>query len=199
MALRAARPSAASSWTAVLRTSGCKRGSARRTPRLRSGRRHVVLWGESIGSGVATALLAEEVDKRKRAPDASLVLEAAFTSCVDLGAHAYPWLPVRLGMLDRFDSAARARTMVATLGGDDEKSFASLSLHGEHDEIAPLIFGQGLHDALPGGRRKRLVVLPGTGHNDVQFVSPSRYLREVAAFLSEEVMPLSHTSHSWGG
>ena len=156
-------------------------------------RRHVVLWGESIGSGVAVALLEEEVTKlaRRAPPDTSLVLEAGFTSCVDLGAHAYPWLPVRLGMLDRFDSAARAKRMAALLGEDGERSFASLSLHGELDEIAPLQYGEGLHAALPGGKHKRLVVLPRTGHNDVQFVDPPRYLREVASFLSEEVVPRS--------
>jgi len=157
-----------------------------------SGRRHVVLWGESIGSGVAVALLDEEIAKQPapaRAPsDTSLVLEAGFSSCVDLGAHAYPWLPVRLGMLDRFESEGRARRMAAALGNDDAASFASLALHGDRDEIAPLEFGQRLHDALPGGKRKRIVVLPQTGHNDIAFVDTARYLREIADFFAAEVV-----------
>ena len=156
------------------------------------GRRHVVLWGESIGSGVAVALLDEEIAKQPapaRAPsDTSLVLEAGFSSCVDLGVHAYPWLPVRLGMLDRFYSEGRARRMAAALGNDDAASFASLALHGDRDEIAPLEFGRRLHDALPGGKRKRIVVLPQTGHNDIAFVDTARYLREIADFFAAEVV-----------
>ena len=143
--------------------------------------RQLVLWGESIGSGVALGLLDAECAHGTVPQDTRLVLEAGFTSCVDLGAHAYPWLPVRLGMLDRFDSVARARRIAERTGGT---FVPSLSLHGELDEIAPLKFGEGLHSALPG-TRKRLVVLPATGHNDVPFANPVRYLKEVAAFLSD--------------
>ena len=47
-----------------------------------------VVWGESIGCGVAVAIAAHE-------PAAALVLEAGFTSAADLGKHAYPFLPVK--------------------------------------------------------------------------------------------------------
>ena len=111
-----------------------------------------------------------------------LVLEAGFTSCVDLGAEAYPWLPVRIGMLDRFDSEARARQLAARGGA----GVPLLSLHGADDEIAPIRFGRALHDAMPAPR-KRWVRLQDTGHNDVPFRDPARYLTDVAKFLVEEV------------
>ena len=110
------------------------------------------------------------------------MLEAGFTSCADIGAAAYPWLPVRLGMLDKFESAARAGQMArAGLPG-----VPILALHGEEDDIAPIALGRGLYDALPAPR-KRWVNLPDTGHNDVPFRDPVRYLREVASFLVREV------------
>src|SRR5262249_56264324 len=52
----------------------------------------LVLWGESLGSGVAVALGASHRVGR-------IVLEGSFTSAVGVGAaHAYRVLPVRLLM-----------------------------------------------------------------------------------------------------
>lgn len=68
-----------------------------RRPALGAPPRRPVLWGESIGTGVAVALLAGDDDKAKAgggavASDTSagplLVLEAGFSSCVDLGVAA---------------------------------------------------------------------------------------------------------------
>src|SRR5438128_181143 len=57
----------------------------------------MVPYGESLGSGVAVALAAEhKVGK--------VILETPFTSAVDIGAAAYPFLPVRLLMHDTFRS-----------------------------------------------------------------------------------------------
>ena len=110
-----------------------------------------------------------------------LVLEAGFTSCVDVGARAYPWLPIRIGMLDRYESARRAQRL-AREGG---RGVPTLSLHGELDEIAPIELGRQLYDAIPSPR-KRFVELEGTGHNDVLYRDPAKYLREVSRFLADE-------------
>src|SRR5262245_10063601 len=48
----------------------------------------IVLWGESLGTGVAIALAAE----RKVG---GIILDAPFTSIADVGAAAYPFAPVR--------------------------------------------------------------------------------------------------------
>jgi fermentation-respiration switch protein FrsA (DUF1100 family) len=56
--------------------------------------RSIVAYGESLGSGIAVRIAAE-------LPLAGLVLDAPFTSAVDLGARAYPFLPVRLLLIDR--------------------------------------------------------------------------------------------------
>lgn len=199
--------------------------------RTAAGRR-LILWGESIGTGVAMGLVERQYLSPRRPPprpvevgeqdgagpssaestassrpkgEAStpplyVILEAGFSSCVDVAAQAYPWLPVRLGMLDRYESAARARRVATSLGQpsarppprrDDRRErqhqqLAFLSIHGEDDEIAPIELGRALFDALPPAR-KRWLALQGTGHNDVPFHDPARYLREVAAFLDQEV------------
>ena len=46
--------------------------------------------------------------------------------------------------------------------------------------------GRGLYEALPSPR-KRFVEFADTGHNDVPYRDPERYLSEVAQFLAEEV------------
>ena len=57
--------------------------AAKRHPEVR-----LVLWGESLGTGVAVALAAEKSVTR-------LVLEAPFLSAVGVAASVYPFLPVR--------------------------------------------------------------------------------------------------------
>ena len=48
----------------------------------------IVLWGESLGTGVAVALAAER-------PVGKVLLESPFTSITDVAAHLYWYLPVR--------------------------------------------------------------------------------------------------------
>jgi fermentation-respiration switch protein FrsA (DUF1100 family) len=108
----------------------------------------IVLWGESLGAGVAIALAA----KRKIA---RLVLEAPFTSAVDVGASFYWFLPVRLLMKDQFRSDERIGKVTAPL----------LFLHGTDDHIVPIAFGERLF-AL-ANEPKEMVRLPGGGHNDL--------------------------------
>ena len=47
-----------------------------------------IYFGESLGAGVVAALQAKR-------PPAGLVLRSPFTELADVGAHHYPWLPVR--------------------------------------------------------------------------------------------------------
>lgn len=61
----------------------------------------IVVWGESLGTGVAVALAAEK-------PVGRVILEAPFTSTEAVGAQRYWYLPVRLLMKDQFRSAGRA-------------------------------------------------------------------------------------------
>lgn len=108
----------------------------------------IVLYGESLGSGVAIGLA--QVHKI-----GAVVLESPYTSLPDVAARAYPWLPVRLLMKDRFPSIERIGEVDAPL----------LVVHGADDEVIPVDLGQELFAA--ADEPKRLVILQGAHHNDI--------------------------------
>ncbi len=108
----------------------------------------IVYHGESLGSGVAVWLAG-------RHPPRGLILEAAFTSIVDVGRRRYRWLPVRLATRDRFTSLRKIAQVRAPL----------LSLHGERDPLVPLLQGHLLFKAHPGP--KTMVTFPEGRHADL--------------------------------
>src|SRR5262249_12993473 len=61
---------------------------------------HVVLFGESLGCGVAVRMASE------RAVGA-VVLEAPYSSVADVAQSHYPFVPARLLLKDRFDAVSR--------------------------------------------------------------------------------------------
>jgi hypothetical protein len=124
----------------------------------------LVLWGESLGAGVAIALAGEhEV--------AGLVLEAPFTSAADIGARVYWFVPaVRLLMKDQFRSDERIAKVTAPL----------LFLHGEQDWVVPISYGERLF-AL-ANEPKRFVRFPDGGHEDLDAYGAQDAVRK---FLSE--------------
>jgi fermentation-respiration switch protein FrsA (DUF1100 family) len=92
----------------------------------------LVLYGESLGSGVAVTLAAQrEV--------AGLVLEAPFTSVAEVAQHHYSFMPASALVRDRFDSLAKIGGVRAPI----------LILHGEQDRVVPIRFGRALFDAAP--------------------------------------------------
>ncbi len=108
----------------------------------------VVLYGESLGSGVAVRLATER-------PVLALILEAPFTSLIEVGKHLYPLLPVERIATDRFDSLSRIGDVAAPL----------LIVHGERDELVPTVMGRTL---LAAAREpKRGVFPPAAGHNNL--------------------------------
>jgi uncharacterized protein len=61
----------------------------------------IMVFGESLGTGIAVQLVAQETV-------AALILDSPYTSIVDIGALRYPWLPVRALSKDHFESLAYA-------------------------------------------------------------------------------------------
>lgn len=107
-----------------------------------------VLYGESVGAGVAVELAA---GARFRA----LVLEAPMTSLPALAQRHIPWAPAFWLVRDRFDSLAKIARISAPL----------LVVQGERDEIVPVAMGRRLLKAAP--EPKRGVFLPLGRHNDL--------------------------------
>lgn len=98
----------------------------------------IVVWGESLGTGVAVALANKQ-------PIGRLILEAPFTSAADVARLSYPLIPVSLLMKDQFRPDAR-------VGGI---TVPTLVLHGERDRVVPIEFGERLYSAI--GAPKRFV------------------------------------------
>jgi fermentation-respiration switch protein FrsA (DUF1100 family) len=108
----------------------------------------IVLWGESLGSGVAVALAENHTVGR-------MVLEAPFSSAADVGARAFWFLPVRLLMKDRFHSDRRISRVTVPV----------LILHGARDAVVPIGLGERLF-AL-ANEPKRFVRFADGGHEDL--------------------------------
>lgn len=110
----------------------------------------VVLYGESLGSGVATKIAAEL--SAQGTPPRALVLEAPFTSVPAVAQRRFWWLPATWLTLDRFDSLSRIADIDADI----------LIFHGTADRVVPYDMGVALADA--AGPRARFLSLEGAGH-----------------------------------
>ena len=124
----------------------------------------IVYFGESLGAAVALRLATER-------PPAALVLRSPFASLADVGRHHYPLVPVSLLLRDRYDSAALARRLAAPL----------LVVAGGRDRIVPPAHSRRLFAAAP--QPKRLVVLDGADHNDLDLLAGPRLVDELRSFL----------------
>lgn len=89
--------------------------------------RPIVVWGYSLGSGIATQLSAAR-------PVSALILEAPFTATVDRAAQLFPWVPVPLLMRDQY----RSRDVIGTIHAP------LFVMHGERDKIIPISMGKAL-------------------------------------------------------
>ena len=99
------------------------------------------------------------------------MLEAPFTSAVDVGAQHYWFVPVRLLMRDQFRSDLRIGKVRAPV----------LVVHGENDRIVPITLGERLYGLVRAP--KRFVRIAG-GHNDLgryAVVAAKRFIAEQPA------------------
>ena len=108
----------------------------------------IVLYGESLGSGVAVQLALE-------ASIAALVLEAPYTSIPDVAGEHYPFLPVHWLTFDRFDNKNKIGRITVPL----------LVVHGERDDVIPVFMGRRIHALAP--EPKQALFVPDAGHNDI--------------------------------
>jgi len=114
----------------------------------RYGAERIVVWGFSLGTGVAVTVAAEQ-------PVAKLILEAPYTSLADVAASHFRIVPVRLLLRDQFHSDARMTRVTSPL----------LIMHGENDLTIPIAFGERLF-ALAHAP-KRFVRFPEGGHDNL--------------------------------
>jgi uncharacterized protein len=125
----------------------------------------IVVWGESLGSGVAVALAAEK-------PVGRVILEAPFTSTEAVAAERYWYMPVSLLMKDQFRSDQRIAKVTAPL----------LILHGVRDQVVPYAMGERMFEL--ANKPKHIVRFLDGGHEDLD---ANGALHAVGRFLAGDL------------
>jgi fermentation-respiration switch protein FrsA (DUF1100 family) len=110
--------------------------------------RRIVLWGESLGSGVAVRLAS--------AAEVGLVLlESPYTSILAIGQKRFPLVPVSWLLRDRFDLIGRIAEVRAPV----------LVMTGARDVIVPPAMGRAVFAA--ANDPKAFWLAPDAGHDDL--------------------------------
>ena len=107
-----------------------------------------VLYGESIGTGVAVQLAREFQPPY-------LILEAPFSSAVEIGKRSYPFLPVDYMMHDKYESILKIGQVKTSL----------LIVHGDEDPTIPIESGKKLFEA--SNHPKEFCSIAGGHHSDL--------------------------------
>jgi uncharacterized protein len=111
--------------------------------------KRVVLFGRSLGTGIATFLAARNGDAVSR-----LVLETPYASILDVAQRLVPWAP---------SFAIRIR-LRSDLWMRDVRCPVHV-MHGDADEVIPLASARLLQPLLPA--ESAFTVVPGGHHNDL--------------------------------
>ncbi len=126
-----------------------------------------VLFGRSLGGPVA-AYLATRHDP------AALIVESTFTSLPDVGAAAYPFLPVRL--ISRYDYPTETYVSLVDC--------PVLVVHSPADEMIPFRHGLSIYEAAP--EPKELLSIGGS-HNEGFLEFEEEYSSGLQGFLEEHL------------
>lgn len=106
----------------------------------------LVLYGESLGTGVASQLASEH-------SSCALILQSPFSSLTSMARRNYPW--ILLSPWDKFDSLSRIKKIKTPL----------LILHGTQDTVVP--YAEGLTLFKAAIEPKQMISFPGYGHNNL--------------------------------
>lgn len=123
----------------------------------------VIYFGESLGTGVVTALALSD-------PPLALVLRSPFTSLADAGSVHYPFLPVHILGRDKFPVLAQIATI----------NVPTVVIFGSDDSIVPA--GQSRLVASKAGGPVTLVEVPGADHNDRILLDGPQIIAAVTSF-----------------
>ena len=139
--------------------------------------RDIILYGESLGSGVAVQLAAEK-------PVGGIVHDSPYTSIVDVAAGAYPFLPVRGFMFDRYETMSVLPRVRVPL----------LVVHGEADAIIPLAMGRAVYEA--ANAPKEIATFPGAGHSDHHLFGSTEEIHRWIETLRHALAPAQYETRS---
>jgi fermentation-respiration switch protein FrsA (DUF1100 family) len=121
----------------------------------------IVLFGESLGGGVATDLAVRRTHR-------ALILVKTFTSIPDMARKQALSSASASLVQNRFDNLAKIGRCPSPI----------LIAHGDRDRVIPVSQGQKLYEAAP--RPKQFFLMKGCDHNDPY---PPQFFAAVAKFL----------------
>ena len=93
---------------------------------------NIILYGESLGTAVA-------IHTAQSKNFSGIILEAPFTSMVDLGQKYYPFFPVKFLLKDKYESKKKLNRINSPV----------LVMHGKKDKIVPFYMGKQIFEILP--------------------------------------------------
>ena len=115
----------------------------------------IVMWGESLGTGVALEIATSKAARNR--PPIAIILQAPYTSLVDLVAHKMPaMLPLFRHRTDLWPSKRTIQKVKAPL----------LIMHGGQDKTIPVSMGRKLFKLSPSPN-KVFVTYPDSGHTTI--------------------------------
>ena len=129
----------------------------------------VYLFGESIGSGVATGVLAQ-CDAMVK----GVALITPWDNLPDLAQHLYWFLPVKWLVRDRYDNSENLLAYEGRVA----------VLYADSDSIIPPEHAKRLYDSIQS--EKRLWVFEKAGHNSWPAWSDAVWWAEVMQFLDQD-------------
>jgi len=112
----------------------------------------IYVWGESLGSGVASAVVADAT-----LPVHGLALLAPWDTIADVALYRFPYFPVRLLMRDSYDSTANLAHFDHPI----------CIVRGTRDNVIPASLTLNLFSHLK--EPKKMIVQEGFGHEDWPF------------------------------
>jgi len=121
----------------------------------------IVLYGESLGTSVA-------IEVGQNRDFAGIILEAPFTSMIDIGQKHYPYFPVKLLLKDKYVNKNKIRNVKSPV----------LVMHGKEDKIVPFYMGKKIYDLANEPKFKYF-----TNHDDHMMNFDENLVNEIHLFL----------------
>jgi len=121
----------------------------------------IVLYGESLGTSVA-------IEVSQNRDFAGIILEAPFTSMIDIGKKHYPFFPVKLLLKDKYVSKNKIKNIKSPV----------LVMHGKEDTIVPFYMGKKIYDLANEPKFKYF-----TNHDDHMMEFDKNLVDAISEFL----------------
>ena len=128
----------------------------------------IYLWGESLGSGVVAATVADS-----SLPVSGIVLITPWDSLANLARSIYWYFPVRWLLLDKYNSVKNLQSYKGNVA----------ILIAQKDEVIPPKFALNLYESVASN--KKLWTFDNAGHNNFPIHHDAYWWQEVLNFISK--------------